>query len=761
MFKLLKYTKPYLLMIFLSIGLLFAQAYVDLALPDYLSNIVDTGIQQGGVEYAVPVAIRESEFNRQFLFMDESNKTVILDEYTLIDENSTNFESKVNEYPLLANESIYELHKVKKPKLIELNDLLLNATITVFIFEQVWLIAANASDAPVDLGFNITEFFAGFGMNATSLPPISVFFSYLEYNLTLGERMFFSSMIVTMLSENFGEFGDSMLQQFAITAVRAEYEIIGLDAGYIQNMYILRAGGLMLLMTLASVVCTIIVAFLASRTAAGMARDIRGDIFEKVENFSSTEFDQFSTASLITRSTNDVTQIQMVVVMLIRLVFYAPILGIGGIIRALNKNADMWWLIGVAVLTLVTLVLIIFVIAVPKFNKMQSLIDRTNLVARENLTGMLVIRAFNRENHEQGRFDTANKDLTSVTLFINRVMVIMMPFMMLIMNGLVLSIIWVGSHAVADGAMQVGDMLAFMQYAMQIVFAFLMLTMMFIILPRAVVSGRRIQEVLYTNPVIKDPVEPKAFPEPFKGEIKFKAVCFKYPGAKKGALHYLDFTAKPGQTTAIIGATGSGKSTLINLIPRFYDVTTGKIFIDGVDIRKVKQKDLRDKIGYVPQQSSLFSGTIESNLLFADENATKEDLQSALEIAQATEIIAEKEDGIESDIAQGGMNVSGGQKQRLSIARAIVKKPPIYIFDDVVSALDFKTDAALRKALKEKTGDSTVLMVTQRVSTIKEAEQILVLDEGRIVCKGTHDELMETCDIYKEIAISQLELEEY
>jgi len=760
MIKLLKYSKPYLLMVFLSIGLLFAQAYVDLALPDYLSNIVDTGIQQGGVEYAVPVAIRESEFNRQFLFMSEENKTTILDEYTLIDENSTNYDSKVEDYPILANESIYELNKIQKPKLEELNDLLLNSTITVFTFEQIFLIAANATDAPTDLGFNITEFFAGFGMNASALPPVSVFFSYLEYNLTLGERMFFSSMMVTMLNENFGEFGNAMLQQFAITAVRSEYEIIGLDADHIQNMYILKAGGLMLLMTLASVTCTIIVAFLASRTAAGMARDIRGDLFEKVENFSSTEFDQFSTASLITRSTNDVTQIQMVTIMIIRLVFYAPILGVGGIIRALNKNADMWWLIGVAVLTLITLIFIVFLIAVPKFNKMQSLIDRTNLVARENLTGMLVIRAFNRENHEQGRFDIANKDLTSVTLFINRIMVIMMPFMMLIMNGLVLSIIWVGSHAVADGAMQVGDMLAFMQYAMQIVMAFLMLTMMFIILPRAVVSGRRIQEVFDTEPVIKNPVEPQVFPEPFKGEIEFKAVCFKYPGAKKGALHYIDFTAKPGETTAIIGATGSGKSTLINLIPRFYDVTTGKILVDGIDIRKVNQKDLRDKIGYVPQKSLLFSGTIESNLLFADENATKEDLQTAIEIAQASEIIVEKEDGIESEIAQGGMNVSGGQKQRLSIARALVKKAPIYIFDDSVSALDFKTDAALRKALKEKTGESTVIMVTQRVSTIKEAEQILVLDEGRIVDKGTHDELMKTCDIYKEIAISQLELEE-
>ncbi|MGY5874097.1 MAG: ABC transporter ATP-binding protein, partial [Candidatus Thorarchaeota archaeon] len=453
-------------------------------------------------------------------------------------------------------------------------------------------------------------------------------------------------------------------------------------------------------------------------------------------------------------------QIQMAVVMIVRLVFYAPILGIGGIIRALNKSTEMWWLIGVALLILIVLIGIVVLIAVPKFNRMQSLTDRVNLVAREGLIGMLVVRAFNREKYEEKRFDEVNKDLTGVVLFINRLMVIMMPFMMIVMQGLMLSIIWVGSHQVNDLTMQVGDMMAFMQYAMQIVFAFLMLTMMFIILPRAVVSTRRVNEVLVTEPVIIDPEDPKAFPVPFKGVVEFKNVTFRYPGAKKDVLHKISFTAQPGQTTAFIGATGSGKSTIINLIPRFYDTSSGSIRVDGIDIKKVTQHDLRDKIGYVPQKSSLFSGTIESNLLFADENADKESLQTALDIAQATEFVSNTPDGMDREIAQAGANVSGGQKQRLSIARALVRKPPIFIFDDIMSNLDFKTDAALRKALKEKTGESTVLMVTQRVSTIKEAEQIIVIDDGTIVGKGTHDELLKTCDIYNEIAVSQLELEE-
>ncbi|MGC9779984.1 MAG: ABC transporter ATP-binding protein [Candidatus Heimdallarchaeota archaeon] len=743
MIKLLKYTKPYLIMVFLSIGLLFAQANLDLALPDYLSNIVDTGIQQSGVEYAVPVAIRQNELERVFIFTNPDNKTTVLDAYTLVDENSTDYDDYIEIYPYLVNESIYVLNKVKNKELKQLNEILAEPIVVIFTLEQIFVNPENA-----------TEIIEGLGFNVTTLPPEDIFFSYLS---TLPYANL--SLISFFITQYFTALGDIMINQVAVMAVRLEYDVIGVDVDKIQSMYILRSGGLMLLMTLLSVICTVIVSFLASRTAAGMARDIRGDLFQKVESFSNIEFDKFSTASLITRSTNDVTQIQLVVVMVIRMVFYAPILGVGGIIRALNKNQSMWWLIGVAVLILLVLILIVFLVAVPRFNKMQSLIDRINLVARENLMGMLVVRAFNREKYEEKRFDKANTDLTAVILFLNRLMVILMPFMMIILNGLTLGIIWVGSHQVADGVMQVGDMMAFMQYAMQIVFAFLMLTMMFIILPRAVVSGRRINEVLYTEPEIKNPEEPKIFSEPFKGTIEFQNVSFKYPGAKKNALHNISFTAHPSQTTALIGATGSGKSTVINLIPRFYDISSGSIRIDGLDIRKVTQHDLRDKIGYVPQKSSLFSGTIESNLLFADGNASEETLQSAIEIAQVAEFVSTVLEGMDREIAQGGMNVSGGQKQRLSIARALVKKPQIFIFDDIMSNLDFKTDAALRKALKEKTGESTVLMVTQRVSTIRNAEQILVIEEGKIVGKGTHDELMETCDIYKEIAISQLELE--
>lgn len=744
MWKVIKHTKPYLLLIFLSIGILFGQANLDLALPDYLSNIIDTGIQNSGVEYAVPVAIRQNEFNRSFIFMTPENQTFILDEYTLVDENSTNYNSYLDTYPILENESIYVLNKVNRAKLQELDELLAGPMVTVFTLEQA---LANPENA--------TFIWEALGFNASLLPPEQVFFDTL-WAFPLENR----TMISYFVSTYFSALGDTMLNQMSILAVRMEYEIIQMDVDKIQRNYILRVGGLMLLMTLLSVVCTIAVSYLASRTAAGMARNIRSDLFNQVENFSSIEFDNFSTASLITRSTNDVTQIQLAVIMIVRLVFYAPILGVGGIIRALNKNTDMWWLIGVALLILIVLIVIVVLIAVPRFNRMQTLTDRVNLVAREGLMGMLVIRAFNREKYEEKRFDKVNTDLTGVILFLNRLMVIMMPFMMIVMQGLMLGIIWVGSHQVNDLTMQVGDMMAFMQYAMLIVFAFLMLTMMFIILPRAIVSARRINEVLVTKPVIIDPENPKVFPEPFKGVVEFRNVTFRYPGAKKDVLHKISFTAHPGQTTALIGATGSGKSTIINLIPRFYDTSSGSIRIDGVDIKKVTQHDLRDKLGYVPQKSSLFSGTIESNLLFADENADEESMKLALDIAQATEFVSSSPDGLAHEIAQAGANVSGGQKQRLSIARAMVKKPPIFIFDDIMSNLDFKTDAALRKALKEKTGESTVLMITQRVSTIKEAEQILVIDDGEIIGKGTHEELLKTCDIYNEIAVSQLELEE-
>jgi ATP-binding cassette subfamily B protein len=516
----------------------------------------------------------------------------------------------------------------------------------------------------------------------------------------------------------------------------------------------------MLLLSLLSAASTVAVGYLSARVAAGLSRNLRKKVFDKVEGFSNAEFDKFSTASLITRSTNDITQIQMLVIILIRIVFYAPIMGIGGIIRALGKSTSMSWIIAVAIITLVSIIIVVFSIALPKFKIIQNLIDRLSLITRENLSGMMVIRAFNTQKFEEDRFDRANIDLTKTNLFINRVMVLMMPVMMLIMNGLSLLIIWVGAHQVAQSKMQVGDMMAFLQYAMLIVMAFLMMSIMFIMLPRASVSAGRVADVLDTRAIIRDPQDAKYFNGSGYGVVEFKNVSFRYPGADEDVLHDINFTTKPGQTTAFIGPTGSGKSTLVNLILRFYDISKGHILVDGIDIREVKQHDLRDKIGYVPQKSILFSGTIESNLRFANENASDEKLRTAAEVAQAMEFISEKPEGFESEISQGGKNVSGGQNQRLSIARALVKNPEILILDDCFSALDFKTDSALRKALKSYSGQSTVLIVAQRVGTVMTAEQIVVLDDGKIVGKGTHRELMRSCDTYREIALSQLSKEE-
>jgi len=546
----------------------------------------------------------------------------------------------------------------------------------------------------------------------------------------------------------------------AVGAVKNEYAALGMNTEKLQTDYIVRTGLWMLLLTLLSGGCTIAVGYLSARTAAGFSRDVRRSLFQRVESFSSAEFDKFSTASLITRSTNDITQIQMVVLMTLRMVIYAPIIGIGGVIRAVGKSADMWWIIALAVIVLLGLILTVFAVALPKFQSIQKLIDRLNLVIRENLSGMMVIRAFNMQSFEEQRFDKANRDVTGTLLFINRIMVVMMPVMMMVMNGLVLLILWVGAHQVADARIQVGDMLAFMQYAMQIVFSFLMLSIMFIMLPRAAVSADRIADVLETPPSIRDPKEPKRFPEPFRGTVEFRDVCFRYPGAEEDVLHNISFTARPGETTAFIGTTGSGKSTIVSLIPRFYEASEGAILIDGVDIREVSQHDLRTRIGYVPQKTNLFSGTIESNLCYADPDASDAEMLAAAEIAQAREFISANPAGLGAEVAQGGANVSGGQKQRLAIARALVKKAPIYVFDDSFSSLDFKTDAALRKALRERMAGRTLFIVTQRISTIMRSEQIIVLDEGRIAGRGTHAELLKTCDVYRGIAEAQLSKEE-
>ncbi len=743
MIRIARYLRPYLLMFGIAVVLLYAQAQLDLALPDYLSQIVNTGIQQNGVESPVPHAIRQSEMNRVVLFLSDEDKTAVLDAYTLVEPGSPEAETYAEQYPLVADEPIYVLKDLTDEEKDALSLPIAKSLLVVSALEQA---AADPEKAAQ---------FGGGQFDLSKLPPGMDLFTVLG-QLPAAQR----DQISSSINETFAALGDKMITQTAVVAVKAEYETLGVDIAELQTNYTLRIGAIMLMVTLLSVVCTIAVGYLSAKIAAGVGHDLRRDVFKQVESFSNAEFDKIPTASLITRSTNDITQLQMVTMFMVRLVFYAPIMGFGGIIRAAGKGSSMWWTIALAVVVLVGVIITVMTISLPKFRVMQKLIDRLNLVARENLSGMMVIRAFNMQGFEEDRFDKANLDLTANTLFITRVMAIMMPIMMMIMNVLTVVIIWVGARQVADANMQVGDMMAFLQYAMQIVFSFLMLSMLFIILPRASVSGDRIADVLETDPVIKDPVTPKVLNGQFKGAIEFRNVSFRYPGADADVLHDINFTAQPGETTAFIGSTGSGKSTIVNLIPRFYDVTDGKILVDGVDVREVTQHSLRDKIGYVPQKGTLFSGTVESNLRYAEEHASEEAIREALNIAQAEEFVFANPDGLKAEISQKGTNVSGGQRQRLSIARALVKKPPIYIFDDTFSALDFRTDAALRRALHEKTGESTKLIVTQRVSTVKNAEQIIVLDEGRVVGKGTHHELMETCETYQEIALSQLSMEE-
>lgn len=738
MLKLLKFLKPSALAMIAIVGLLLFQAICDLSLPDYMSNIVNEGIQQGGIKDPLPEAIRKTSADKLFLFMSAEEQKTFTDNYRLLEVQNLSSEDAnklTKDYPALKNEPVYKLNTSDKSRKNELIDLLKKPIMVTVFITQYGLKGPDGE--PAELPEGTDPFMAIAQMPAEQ-----------------------RAAMLTGINEQLKNMQDILVKQSAIAFIKQEYVSLGINTDKLQSNYILMAGLVMLLLALASMAATVIVVYLAARVAARMGKDVRNNLFRSVESFSSAEFDKFSTASLITRSTNDIQQIQIMMVMLLRIIFYAPILCVGGIIKVLAHKTAMGWIIAVAVAAIMSIVLILFSFAIPRFKLIQKLVDKLNLVTRESLIGMLVIRAFNTQKHEEKRFDKANTELTNTNLFVSQLMSLMMPLMMFLMNGIMLLIVWVGAHHINDGIMQVGDMMAFMQYAMQIIMSFLMFTFVSIMLPRATVAAGRIHEVLNTKPSIYDAEKSKGFDPNKHGEIEFKNVSFRYPGALDDALSNISFTTRPGQTTAIIGSTGSGKSTLVNLIPRFYDVTEGQIIIDGVDVREVTQHDLREKIGYVPQKSFLFSGTIGSNLKFGDENACPETLTEAAQTAQVYNFISENADGFETAIAQGGTNVSGGQKQRLSIARALVKKADIYIFDDSFSALDFKTDAALRKALKEQVSNSAVLIVAQRINTIMHADQIMVLEDGQIVGRGTHEELMQTCGVYQEIALSQLSKEE-
>lgn len=746
MLKLIKYLKTSILPILLIVLLLVVQAICDLSLPDYTAKIVDVGIQRGGIEDAVPTYIRQSEMEKLFLFIGEADQQTVEAAYTLLDRSRLSdeeYDDLYREIPILETQPVYELKDVTDQERATLDG----------IFRLPMLIVSGFSgeDGASEemLGMFEADLPAGVLDNGQDL---SALFAQMPVDARLS--------MVNTIREKLSALPDSVLTSRAASYLKEEYRAIGIDVDALQNGYVLLSGAKMLGLALLSMAVTILVGFLAARVAASLGRELRGRVFRKVVGFSHTEFDHFSTASLITRSTNDIQQVQMLFVMLLRTVFYAPILGIGGVFKVMNTNASMAWIIGVAVLAIVAIVLVLFTVAMPKFNLMQKLVDKLNLVTREILTGLPVIRAFSTEKYEEERFDKANRNLTRTNLFVNRVMSCMMPVMMLVMNGITLLIVWNGGHGIQNGTMEVGDMMAFIQYTMQIVMAFLMICMMSIMWPRASVSANRIDEVLQTEAVIRDPESPVSFDDRQKGLVEFRDVSFRYPGADENVLSHISFTAKPGETTAFIGSTGSGKSTLINLIPRFYDVSEGSIRVSGADIRQVPLHELRSHIGYVPQKGVLFSGTIESNLKYGGDAVTDEDMVQAARISQAEDFISQKPDTYGSEISQGGTNVSGGQKQRLSIARAVAIHPDVYIFDDSFSALDYKTDVALRRALRDQTRNSTVLIVAQRISTILHADQILVLDEGKIVGKGTHTELMETCEEYRQIAESQLSKEE-
>ena len=758
--NLFKYAASYWKAMIAIVLILVVQAYCDLSLPAYTSDIVNVGIQQGGIEDEVPRQIATEEMEKLLLFVSEDDQQTVMDAYT---EDNTSYkkEAYVLKDSVAEEENTMEnLKDILQIPMMMTSGIESGSDTTKQMEDKLKEQMSQGMAQSMPQGANQTmpegmpQGESQAESQAVSLDDMSMF--DLLKMLPAEQR----ATMVEKIEEQMSEMPDTILDQAAVSFCRSAYKDLGMDMDQTQIHYLLKTGGQMAALALLGMAASIMVAFLASRVGASAGRDLRSGVFHKVVGFSNNEFNHFSTASLITRSTNDIQQIQMLIVMLLRMVLYAPILAIGGVLQVMKTNVSMSWIIGLAVIIIAFVVLLLFLVVMPKFKVLQNLVDKLNLVTREILTGLPVIRAFSTEKHEEERFDDANRTLTKTNLFVNRAMTFMMPVMMLVMNGVSVLIVWTGAHGISDGQMQVGDMMAFIQYTMQIIMGFLMLCMISIMLPRAAVAADRVEEVLKSETMIHDPKQEKHFPEDGKGVLTFDHVSFRYPGADEDVLEDITFTAKPGETTAIIGSTGSGKSTLVNLIPRFYDVTSGDIMLDGVDIREVKQQELREKLGYVPQKGVLFSGDIASNIMFGNSHGSDDEMIEAAEIAQATEFIDTKPEKYKSPISQGGSNVSGGQKQRLSIARAIAKHPQVFIFDDSFSALDYKTDVTLRRALAEKTSGSTVLIVAQRISTILHAEQIIVLDEGKVAGKGTHAELLKNCPVYREIAESQLSRKE-
>ncbi|GKH33778.1 ABC transporter ATP-binding protein/permease [Muricomes sp. OA1] len=783
--KLFKYMGMYWKAVIAILAVLIIQAYCDLSLPGYTSDIVNVGIQQGGIDESIPKAVTADDMDKLLLFVGSEDADTVKAAYQL-KEKDTGYDYDGSVYVLKSGVEEEEAQVEKLSSILGSPMMLVSGfesgndvtdQMEVSMKDKMKSMIEEQAQKQMDKAASkmTDEQKAAIAMNPelqkqqeemqkqakeqidAQLKKIDEADVFEMFGMIPEEQR---SEVTKQIEDKFSDMPATMIDQAAKVYIKDAYARLNVDTNKLQNSYLLSTGAKMVGLAFLGMAASILVGFMASRVGATAGRDLRGKVFRKVVGFSNNEFDHFSTASLITRSTNDIQQIQMLMVMLLRMVLYAPIMAVGGIYKVFHTNVSMSWIIALAVILIGLVVLALFTVAMPKFKILQTLVDKLNLVTREILTGLSVIRAFSTEKHEEERFDKANRDLTRTTLFVNRAMTFMMPAMMLIMNGISVLIIWSGAHGVDNGQMQVGDMMAFIQYTMQIIASFLMLCMISIMLPRAAVSADRVDEVLTSTTMIHDPEEAVELPEKTQGVLKFDHVSFRYPGASEDVLHDIDFTAKPGETTAIIGSTGSGKSTLVNLIPRFYDVTEGCITLDGIDIRDITQHDLRDKLGYVPQKGVLFSGDIASNIMYGNPEGSDEEMEEAAAIAQAAGFIEEKAQKYESPISQGGTNVSGGQKQRLAIARAIAKHPDLYIFDDSFSALDYKTDVTLRRALKEKTEESTVLIVAQRISTILHAEQIIVLDDGMVAGKGTHRELLKNCEVYQQIAASQLSEEE-